>query len=254
MIYNGLRWLDTSEVLRRLMTADIGTRIRDLRRAQGLSQEEVAGRTNIGLKTYSRLEQGRTKDPHYSTLLGIALALGVPVEDLVREPSLTGKAEAPPAGPQGRLERELERFVDNARLELRRAKLEEVKSCTQYAIDRAQYYKEELERGRTEEYATYKSAYNLAVLAVDEFSSFNRWLFNKGPARPLLVAMEQGVGLEIEEEYDALIDALIDHISLTQLTLFENAAGLAETKPQKERIAAKRGEMAASAQFARRSA
>src|ERR1051325_7503992 len=97
------------------MAADIGRRIRDLRSAQGLSQEEVARRTNIGLKTYSRLEQGRTKDPHSSTLLEIARALGVPVEDLVREPSLTGKAEAPQAGSQGRLERTLEEFAEIGR-------------------------------------------------------------------------------------------------------------------------------------------
>jgi transcriptional regulator with XRE-family HTH domain len=72
--------------LRRLMSAEIGRRIRTLRKERGLSQEDVARRTEIGIKAYGDLERGRTQDPHYSTLLGIARALDVPVEDLIREP------------------------------------------------------------------------------------------------------------------------------------------------------------------------
>jgi transcriptional regulator with XRE-family HTH domain len=65
------------------MSVDIGERIRSLRTARGLSQEEVARRTGIGLKSYGDLERGRTKDPHYSTLRGVARALGVRVEELI---------------------------------------------------------------------------------------------------------------------------------------------------------------------------
>jgi len=73
--------------------------------ARGLSQEEVARRTGIGLKSYGDLERGRTKDPHYSTLRGVARALEVRVEDLLEEPALAGtpgKAEdpTPPSGPK----------------------------------------------------------------------------------------------------------------------------------------------------------
>jgi transcriptional regulator with XRE-family HTH domain len=70
------------------MSVDIGERIRSLRTARGLSQEEVARRTGIGLKSYGDLERGRTKDPHYSTLRGVARALGVRVEELIEEPAV----------------------------------------------------------------------------------------------------------------------------------------------------------------------
>ena len=70
------------------MSVDIGERIRSLRTARGLSQEEVARRTRIGLKSYGDLERGRTKDPHYSTLRGVARALGVRVEELIEEPAV----------------------------------------------------------------------------------------------------------------------------------------------------------------------
>jgi transcriptional regulator with XRE-family HTH domain len=83
------------------MDIDIGARIRALRTERGLSQEEVARRTGIGLRSYGDLERGRTRDPHYSTLRGIARALGVPVEELLEEPTplAAGKAEAPAPGP-----------------------------------------------------------------------------------------------------------------------------------------------------------
>jgi hypothetical protein len=112
-----------------------------------------------------------------------------------------------------------------------------------------------LERGRTEEYATYKSAHNLAVLAVDEFSSLNRWLVDNGPARDLLVVLEYGLNPEIGEEYGALVDDLIERTTRTQRMLFAHAEDLAATEAQKDEIASKRRETDASnVQFARRSA
>jgi transcriptional regulator with XRE-family HTH domain len=80
------------------MSVEIGERIRALRTARGLSQEEVARRTGIGLKSYGDLERGRTRDPHYSTLRGVARALDVGVEDLLEEPAVP-LDEAPVAGP-----------------------------------------------------------------------------------------------------------------------------------------------------------
>jgi transcriptional regulator with XRE-family HTH domain len=64
---------------------DIGSRIREMRKASGLTQEEVARATDISLTAYSQLERGVTRDPHYSTLRQIAHALGVPVEVLIKE-------------------------------------------------------------------------------------------------------------------------------------------------------------------------
>jgi transcriptional regulator with XRE-family HTH domain len=83
------------------MSVDIGERIRSLRTARGLSQEEVARRTGIGLKSYGDLERRRTRDPHYSTLRGVARALNVRVEELLEEPVPLDEAprEAGPAKP-----------------------------------------------------------------------------------------------------------------------------------------------------------
>jgi transcriptional regulator with XRE-family HTH domain len=78
----------------------IGDKVRATRKAAGISQEEVARRAGVSLNVINRLERGVILDPHYSTLRGIASALGVPVEDLVREPALAGKAEAPETGPE----------------------------------------------------------------------------------------------------------------------------------------------------------
>jgi len=77
----------------------LGDKVRATRKAAGISQEEVARRAGVSLNVINRLERGVILDPHYSTLRGIASALGVPVEDLVREPALAGNAEAPGTGP-----------------------------------------------------------------------------------------------------------------------------------------------------------
>jgi transcriptional regulator with XRE-family HTH domain len=77
----------------------IGDKVRATRKAAGISQEEVARRAGVSLNVINRLERGVILDPHYSTLRGISSALGVRVEDLVREPALAGKAEAPGMGP-----------------------------------------------------------------------------------------------------------------------------------------------------------
>lgn len=80
----------------------VGDRIRAARRLAGMTQEEVARRTSVTLKAYGELERGFTQDPHLSTLVQIAAALGVPVVELIHdraeaEPVPAGKAEGPPA-------------------------------------------------------------------------------------------------------------------------------------------------------------
>jgi len=64
---------------------DIGERIRIARKRAGLSQEEVARRAGMSLKGMAYIERGRIEDPHYSSLAGIAEALGVSVGELVGE-------------------------------------------------------------------------------------------------------------------------------------------------------------------------
>lgn len=65
--------------------ANISERIRDARKAAGLTQEVVARRADLSMNMVSRLELGKIQDPHYSTLSGIAHALGTTVAELVGE-------------------------------------------------------------------------------------------------------------------------------------------------------------------------
>jgi transcriptional regulator with XRE-family HTH domain len=207
-----------------------------LRDRAGLTQEEEAKMAGVSPTTISGIESGKITRPHLKTLLKLARALGADVGEL-RE---SGKVEAPPSQ---------DKLFNNGLDEERRGELAELESAIQYEISRAEYWEKK-------EYRTADDAYDLAVFAVEEFSSFFGWLFDHGPARPLWEAMERGVGLEIEDEYDALIDALIERTKRTRLLLFDNAERLAETEAQRERFAAKRreAETTLNANVGRRSA
>jgi transcriptional regulator with XRE-family HTH domain len=73
---------------------NLGERVRAVRKARDLSQEALAREAGVSLNLVNKLERGVVTDPHYSTLSGIARALGVPVQELVREPALVGKGKA----------------------------------------------------------------------------------------------------------------------------------------------------------------
>lgn len=62
---------------------EVGEQIRRVRLERNLSQREVCEQTGIDVATYSRIEQGHAS-PLLDTLIRIALAIGVPLEDLVR--------------------------------------------------------------------------------------------------------------------------------------------------------------------------
>lgn len=64
---------------------DIGERIRVARKIAGLTQEQVAKRTDLSLRAVGDIERGLVPDPHISSLRQIARALGIPVEALVTE-------------------------------------------------------------------------------------------------------------------------------------------------------------------------
>lgn len=74
----------------------LGGRIRAERKAQNLSQEALARRADVSMNVIARLERGVITDPHYSSLSNIAQALGLSIGELVGEPELAGKVEAPP--------------------------------------------------------------------------------------------------------------------------------------------------------------
>jgi transcriptional regulator with XRE-family HTH domain len=78
----------------------LGERIRAVRMARGISQEALARGADVSLNLVNKLERGVITDPHYSTLSGIASALGVSVEDLVREPVPLGEPPKEESGPK----------------------------------------------------------------------------------------------------------------------------------------------------------
>lgn len=58
-------------------------RLARLRRASGLTQEEIARRAGLATVTVSKLEEGRVADPKSSTLSRIAKVLGCTVGQLM---------------------------------------------------------------------------------------------------------------------------------------------------------------------------
>lgn len=70
---------------------EFGKRIRAARKAAGLSQEALARRADVSAQSVRQLEQGGVYDPHYSTVSKIAEGLGMPVSELLGEPSLDPK-------------------------------------------------------------------------------------------------------------------------------------------------------------------
>jgi transcriptional regulator with XRE-family HTH domain len=63
----------------------IGDRVRELRKQQGLTQEDLARAANLTSKAVGELDRGEINDPHVSTLIRVAEALGVTVSDLIGE-------------------------------------------------------------------------------------------------------------------------------------------------------------------------
>jgi transcriptional regulator with XRE-family HTH domain len=84
---------------------DIGKRIRDLREERGLTQREVARRAGLTPSGVGFIEHGQTRNPSAETVLAVARALGVPVEELLREPVPLDEAPRE-AGPEKQLPEE----------------------------------------------------------------------------------------------------------------------------------------------------
>jgi transcriptional regulator with XRE-family HTH domain len=88
----------------------LSERLRSLREAKGLSQQELATGADVSMSLVSKLEQGKKADPRVSTVLALASALGVTPGDLLNdlfaraEPRSEGPPEAaapPAAAPEG---------------------------------------------------------------------------------------------------------------------------------------------------------
>ena len=64
-------------------TASLGTRIRQARRAAGLTQAGLAVRVGVSTTTLHKIEVGRIPDPRVSTVVKIADVLQVRLDALV---------------------------------------------------------------------------------------------------------------------------------------------------------------------------
>ncbi|TXI32304.1 MAG: XRE family transcriptional regulator [Niabella sp.] len=62
---------------------DLGSSIKKIREAKGMSQKEVALACKIDNSNYSKIENNKT-DPAFSSVVKIAKALGVPLYDLFK--------------------------------------------------------------------------------------------------------------------------------------------------------------------------
>ena len=92
------------------MQESLGRKLRIMRAKRGLSLREAARRAGMVKETISDIERGKTH-PYDVTLAKLAQAYEVPVEDLLGETAVAGKAEAPEAR-QPAVTRQLAKLVD----------------------------------------------------------------------------------------------------------------------------------------------
>jgi len=65
------------------LTLRFGEALRRLRRAQGLTQEELAARAELSVRHYQLLEAGESINPELLTLVALCRALEVGIAELV---------------------------------------------------------------------------------------------------------------------------------------------------------------------------
>lgn len=99
-----------------------GSRIRKLRKARRLTQEELCARSGVSVDTLSAMERGREEagNPRLDTLTGLAIGLNMSVGQLMTE------LDDPDDTPRRRLEREIQdlcRQLDDKALELVRGQV-----------------------------------------------------------------------------------------------------------------------------------
>ena len=77
--------------MKRSMEAPVGARVRRIRRAKDLTQEDLASISGLNVITISRLENGTAKAVYADTVMALAKALGISANYLL---GLTNKEEA----------------------------------------------------------------------------------------------------------------------------------------------------------------
>ena len=63
-------------------------KLKELKKAKGLSSKQIAEMTNLPERTVSRIFSGETDDPYVSTLRSIAIALDTSLDDIFAETSV----------------------------------------------------------------------------------------------------------------------------------------------------------------------
>jgi transcriptional regulator with XRE-family HTH domain len=64
----------------------VGKRIKERREAAGLTQQQLAVKAGLSVSNLAQIEQGQKADPRISTVVALARALGVTVDDLLQLP------------------------------------------------------------------------------------------------------------------------------------------------------------------------
>ena len=59
-------------------------KIRELRKKKKISQEKLARLSNVSLNTIVKIESGESRHPTIQTMAGIAKALGISVDELIK--------------------------------------------------------------------------------------------------------------------------------------------------------------------------
>jgi transcriptional regulator with XRE-family HTH domain len=77
-------------------------RVRELRKAADLTQQELASRAELSISVVVQIESGKIPDPRLTTLRKLARALGVTLDELAGgvEPEPEAEAEEPPPEPK----------------------------------------------------------------------------------------------------------------------------------------------------------
>ncbi len=244
------------------METGLPHKLRTLRVRQGLTLVEASKKTGVTRATLSELERGH-RHPVAPTLVKIAEGYGVPVEELLEEPVLSGKAEAPlpleidDAPQRGYLplsrlledwryliESTAERHIQNASSSL----FETVEGAHAYSvaayIETAQLFEIYLERLSPTIYSALPEA-----LAELEAGKLNRAIFRLEEAQEAIVKAAKAAGAsldheqELSEEEKALIEeATKEHESLSELDrrrrdkeAWEIVARLAESRVENAR-------------------
>ncbi|MGA8114760.1 MAG: helix-turn-helix domain-containing protein [Actinocatenispora sp.] len=80
------------------MSANVGDRLRQVRKRRGLTQRELARRSGVSLSLVRKLEQGERADTRLETVRRFAVTLGVPTTQLMAGPPPDGDDDAAAAG------------------------------------------------------------------------------------------------------------------------------------------------------------